>query len=545
LSIVKNCSQICGSLLCKVEVERGLLRRVIPRQRTLRKRVMIRKSYRAKLIFLVLLLLFFTTVSFFLLDFHIERSILIDQIQQRALLLGKTLQINLTQLILKTRQVDLANVSEAEKNQIRDFIRQFGEEEIHFDIYSQGEGFHDLFIFDENNRVIIDYPASKEGRILPKEERLSAAILDQLRHNEIHTNIRERGGETYLFITLPLFNEKLPFGFARIEMSLNESFLLLRKTKLISLLVAGGLFFLGMVIAIFFARSLTSPINQLARTAALIGKGQFELKLDEGRQDEIGQLMVAFNRMSEDLKKFEETRKRMETLEIASQFSAKMAHEIRNPLNSIGLIIDHLRDSFRPVDGKRGRRFIELTDDIKGELERLNKIVEDFLRFAGPRRLDLQPTDLREVIGEVVRLTEAEASTQKIEVEFRSDSTLPLIQADYGQLRQAILNLFINAMQAMPNGGKLSVSIRAARASDGKEGVAVEFKDTGIGIPPENIPHLFEPYFTTKVNGFGLGLAIVSRIVEDHGGSIRVESQPGQGARFILSLPIEREAVHV
>lgn len=501
---------------------------------------MIRKSYRAKLIILVLLLLFFTTISFFLLDFHIERSILIDQVQQRGLLLGKTLQINLTQLILKTRQVDLANVSEAEKNQIRDFIRQFGEEEIRFDIYSQGEGFHDLFIFDENNRVIIDYPISKEGRKLPKEERLSGATLDKLRHNEIHTEVKEREGETYLFITLPLFNGQLPFGFARIEMSLNESFLLLRKTKLVSLLVAAGLFFLGMVIAIFFARSLTSPINQLARTAALIGKGQFEFKLDEGRQDEIGQLMIAFNRMGEDLKRFEETRKRMETLEIASQFSAKMAHEIRNPLNSIGLIIDYLRDSFMAPGGGAERKFMELTDDIKGELDRLNKIVEDFLRFAGPRRLELKPTDLRELIGEVVRLTEAEAASQKIEVEFRPDVSLPSIKADYGQIRQAILNLFINAMQAMPNGGRLKIATYLDRAQDGRESVVVEFTDTGVGISKENLPHLFEPYFTTKVNGFGLGLAIVSRIIEDHGGSIRVESQIGQGARFIVSLPVDQ-----
>lgn len=510
---------------------------------------MIRNSYRAKLIFVVLLLLFCTTASFFLLNYQIQRSMLIDQIRQRALLLGKTLQINLTQLILKARQDDLTHVTETQKDQIRNFIKQFGEEEIHFDLYSQEEDFHDLFIFDDDHRVIIDYPASKEGRLVPKEERLARATLDKLRrigrHNEIYTEIRDRGGKTYLFITLPLFNEELPFGFARIEMSLNESFLLLRKTKFVSLLVAAGVFTLGTFIAIFFARSLTSPINQLAQAASQIGKGQFDLKLDEKRDDEFGQLMIAFNRMGEDLQRFEETRKRMETLEIASQFSAKMAHEIRNPLNSIGLIIDHLRDSFRPADLREREKFIEMADAIKGELGRLNKIVEDFLRFAGPRRLELNPTDLREVIGEIVQLTEAEVSSQKIVIEVSHDPALPLIKADYGQLRQAILNLFINAIQAMPGGGRLQVSTSLERASDGKESVIVELKDIGIGIPEENLPHLFEPYFTTKVNGFGLGLAIVFRIIEDHGGTIRVESQIRQGTRFILALPVEREAIHV
>ncbi|MBI3804342.1 MAG: HAMP domain-containing protein [Nitrospirae bacterium] len=506
---------------------------------------MIQKSYRAKLIFVVLLLLFSTTVSFFFLDSHIERSMLIDQIQQRALLLGKTLQINLTQLILKTRQTDLAHISDTEKNQIRDFIRQFGEEEIRLDLYNENEGFHDLFIFDEDHRVIIDYPVSKEGRVLPKSERLSRQTLDKLQHNEIYAEIKELQGGTYLFITLALFNEKVPFGFARIEMALDESLTLIRKTRVISLLVAGGLFCVGTGIAIVLARNLTSPINQLAEAAALIGKGEFGLKLQEGRRDEIGQLMIAFNRMGEDLKRFEETRKRMETLEIASQFSAKMAHEIRNPLNSIGLIIDHVRDSFRPREGERAQKFIGLIDDIKGEVGRLNKIVEDFLRFAGPRRLELQSTDLREVIGEVVRLTETEALNHGIDVEVRHDPSLPMIKADYSQLRQAILNLFINAIQAMPSGGRLKISTRPEAVQNGREVVAVEFKDTGIGIAPENLPHLFEPYFTTKVNGFGLGLAIVSRIIEAHGGNIRVESQLGEGARFILTLPIEREAVHV
>lgn len=505
----------------------------------------IRKSYRAKLIFLVLLLLFSTTVSFFLLDSHIERTLMIDQIRQRALLLGRTLEINLTQLILKTPQTDLAHISETEKKQIRDYIEQFGQEEIRLDLYNENEGFHDLFIFDEDHRVIIDYPPWKEGRFLPKEERLSKETLDKVRHNEIYAETRELDGETYLYITMALFNENLPFGFARIEMSLNESLLLVRKTRLVSLFVAGGLFFLGTVIAIVFSRNLTSPINQLARTAALIGKGEFGVKLEEGRQDEIGELMVAFNRMGEDLKRFEETRKRVEALEIASQFSAKMAHEIRNPLNSIGLIIDHLRDAFAPAEERHRRKFMELTDDVKSEVGRLNKTVEDFLRFAGPRRLELQPTDLRELIGEVVRLTEAEAASQKVEVAFRHDPSLPPIRADYGQLRQAILNLFINAIQAMPNGGKLAVTTRRAPVRNGKEAVAVEFKDTGGGISEENLPHLFEPYFTTKVNGFGLGLAIVSRIIEDHRGTIEVESRVGEGTRFVLSLPVEREAVHV
>ena len=505
---------------------------------------MVRKSYTAKLISLILSLLFLTTLSFFLLNYQLEKKMLIDQIRQRALLLGKTLQINLTQLILKTRQTGLAHVSENEKTQIRDFIKQFGEDEIHFDPYSQIEGFHDLFIFDEENRVIIDFPAAKEGRILPVGERLDKAVREALYHNEIATDLLEKGDETFLLITLPLFNDTIPFGFARIEMSMDEPFILLRRIRLLSLLVMTGLFLIGTLIATLIAKNLTYPINQLAKKAALIGKGHFEPTLDESRQDEIGQLMVAFNRMGDDLKKFEAMRKRVEKLEIASQFSAKMAHEIRNPLNSIGLIIDHLRDAYEPAGGSRQKKFVELTDNIKNELGRLNRIVEEFLRLAGPRKLEMRPTLIGEMIEEVVNLVRAEASSQRIQIEVRHDPELPKVETDNDQFRRALLNPLINSIQAMPNGGEIEVRTGRDRSSLGTDSVFIEIKDTGSGIPKENMQRLFEPYFTTKANGFGLGLAIVSRIIRDHGGTIQVESETGRGTSFTIFIPIQKGVIH-
>lgn len=505
--------------------------------------LMVRKSYTAKLISLILSLLFLTTLSFFLLNYQLEKKILIDQIRQRALLLGKTLQINLTQLILKTRETGLARVSEDEKTQIRDFIKQFGEDEIHVDPYSQIEGFHDLFIFDEGNRVIVDFPAAKEGRVLPEGEKLDRTVREALYHNEIATELKEKGDETFLLITLPLFNNTIPFGFARIEMSMNEHFVLLKKIRLLSLLVMTGLFLVGTLIATLIARNLTYPINQLAKKAALIGKGHFEPTLDESRQDEIGQLMVAFNRMGDDLKKFEAMRKRVEKLEIASQFSAKMAHEIRNPLNSIGLIIDHLRDAYEPAGPSR-QKFGELTDNIKNELGRLNRIVEEFLRLAGPRQMEMHPTLIGETVEEVVNLVRAEASNQRIVIEVRPDPALPKVETDNDQFRRALLNLLINSIQAMPEGGRIEVRTGLDRASLGTDSIFIRIKDTGAGIPKENIPRLFEPYFTTKPNGFGLGLAIVSRVIQDHGGTIQVESEIGRGTAFTIHMPVRKGVAH-
>lgn len=506
---------------------------------------MARRSYTAKFTLLILGLLFLTTFSFFLLNYQIEKKMLIDQIRQRAILLGKTLQINLTQLILKTNQIDLDHVSEAEKKQIRDFIKEFGEEETHVDIYSKNEGFHDLFIFNEENRVIIDFPEIKEGRVLSKNEKPNKATLETLKRNEISTEVVEMGNDAYLFITLPLFNEKIPFGFARIEMALGEPFAFLRRIKLLSLLVASGLFLIGMVIATLLARNLTRPIDQLVKTALLIGKGDFESKLNESRQDEIGQLMAAFNRMGDDLKRFEETRKQVEKLEIASRFSAKMAHEIRNPLHSIGLIIDRLGDEFAPTQKNDRIKFIDLTDKVQNELNRLNKIVEDFLKFAKPRSVDLKLANINETISEVLNLIQPEACNQRVGITTDLDSALPPLLMDYDRMRQTFLNLFINAFHAMPDGGKLFVMTKLIPEEGGK--ALIEVADSGQGIPAEQLSKLFEPYFTTKVNGFGLGLAIVYRIIQEHGGTIEVRSRVGSGTTFQISLPFSSnlEADHV
>src|SRR5215467_8571877 len=142
-------------------------------------------SFRRRLTLTMSLLLVLTTSALFIVNYQIERRILTDQIRQRALLIGKTLQFNVTQLLPPSSLSDLAGIPESERSEIRNFIRQFGQEEVHLDMYSQNEGVHDLFFVDANNRVTIDYPAEKEGRVLPVQERLDRGTLSALEHNEI------------------------------------------------------------------------------------------------------------------------------------------------------------------------------------------------------------------------------------------------------------------------------------------------------------------------------------------------------------------------
>lgn len=492
---------------------------------------------------MMLLILLTTTGLLFFLNYQIEKEILTDQIHQRALLMGKNLQLNLSRFLARADIQNLSNLSEEERAQVRNFIKNFTEEEAHFDIFSVNEGIYDLYFINDQNQVIIDTPARKEGRVLPRAEQIDRETMARLKMNHIDTKIRKRGKHTYMFMTFPVLHKDRILGLGRIEMSMDYAVALLNQIKLWGLVTTAGLFIAALIISSYFAKSVTRPIGTLVQAAVRIGQGDFNQRLDESRKDEIGVLMATFNRMTEGIIKLEETQKRVEKLEVASQLAARVAHEIKNPLNSIRLIIDYIRDRFAPSAHPDRDKFLELSSNMQREVDRLNKIVEGFLRSAKPISLSRQSTDLNGLIEEAVASIAPEAEQHRVRIHRHYKRDLPRLNLDYQQVRQALLNLMINALQAMPNGGDLSLS--TAISNNGTESISVSIRDTGAGIPPENLPRLFGPYFTTKQSGFGLGLSIVERIVQEHGGNIDVESQVGKGSVFTLRFPVQTGARHV
>jgi signal transduction histidine kinase len=499
------------------------------------------RSFQSRLTLIMLLLVFVTTGSLLVVNYQIERGILIDQIRERGVLMGKALQFSLTQRILNSAHNDLADIPESERQEIRDFIRHFGEEEAHFDIYAQQEGVHDLFFVDARGKVTIDYPSEKEGRILPAEERLTASDLARLQKNEILSQIRTRDSDTILLLTFPVFRQDQLAGFGRVEMSMNAAVALLSQIKFWGLTAAATLFLVAIVLATYLARSVNRPIADLVEAAGRVGAGDLTLRLKESSQDEIGILKAAFNRMVEGIVKLEETQKRVERSEVAGQLAARMAHEIKNPLNSIGLIVDYLGDRFRPVNESDQMKFGELSDNIKTELARLNDIVERFLRFAKPAVASKRPVDVARLVEETLAFIRPEAERQGVHLGTHLGNGIPKVEGDYSQLRQALLNLFINALQAMPEGGDIDVN---ASVSSGNQ-IKIVVTDSGCGIAQESLSKLFDPYFTTKIRGFGLGLTIVERIVQEHGGTIHVASEQGKGASFTIKLPACRVSENV
>ncbi len=225
--------------------------------------------------------------------------------------------------------------------------------------------------------------------------------------------------------------------------------------------------------------------------------------------------------------------RKAERLSAIGELSAVLAHEIRNPLGSIQGTAEILRDDFKPGDKK-----YEFLDILIKESGRLNRVVEDFLRLARPQPANPGDCDVMEELSNVVTLVTAEARARDIRMDVQP-ARLPAIRGDREKLRQAFLNLLLNSLQATPPGGRVTVS---GYYEKGNQKIRMEIRDTGTGIGAEALPHIFEPFFSTKEGGTGLGLAITHKIIEGHGGRIEVESEPGKGALFRIVLPVKFES---
>jgi two-component system sensor histidine kinase AtoS len=241
------------------------------------------------------------------------------------------------------------------------------------------------------------------------------------------------------------------------------------------------------------------------------------------------QMEEKIQKTTADLKKTEAQLIRSEKLAALGQLAAGIAHEIRNPLTSINILIHSLTENFPTKDSRW-----EDLKVIEEEILRINEIVDQFLRFAKPAPPLLDKTDLIPIFEETLQLLRPQIEKGKIAVQ-KEFEPLPLITVDREQIKQVILNLLMNAIQAMPGGGQLSMSGRFSR-----DGYWVELtvQDSGVGIPPEDLDKLFDPFFSTKEGGIGLGLSIAHRIIDQHHGKIEVESNPGKGTLFTISLPV-------
>jgi signal transduction histidine kinase/putative methionine-R-sulfoxide reductase with GAF domain len=241
------------------------------------------------------------------------------------------------------------------------------------------------------------------------------------------------------------------------------------------------------------------------------------------------QMEEKIQKTTADLRKTEAQLIRSDKLAALGQLAAGIAHEIRNPLTSINILIHSMTEDLPSGDSHK-----EDLEVIEEEINRINQIVDQFLRFAKPAPPLLEKGDVLSVFEETLQLLRPQIEKQQIFVR-KEFQALPIVQMDREQMKQATLNLLLNAIQAMPAGGHLTLK---ARNSENGQWVHLSIQDSGIGIPGEDLNKLFDPFFSTKEGGIGLGLSIAHRIIDQHHGKIEVESAPGKGTLFTVWLPI-------
>ena len=241
------------------------------------------------------------------------------------------------------------------------------------------------------------------------------------------------------------------------------------------------------------------------------------------------QMEEKIQKTTADLKKTEAQLIRSEKLAALGQLAAGIAHEIRNPLTSINILIHSMAENLPSGDSHK-----EDLKVIEEEIHRMNEILDQFLRFAKPATPLLEKADVSSIFEETLQLLRPHIEKQIIVVE-KEFQSLPIILMDREQMKQVFLNLLLNAIQAMPGGGHLT--LRGQNSEDG-QWIHISIQDSGIGISSENINKLFDPFFSTKEGGIGLGLSITHRIIDQHHGKIEVESAPGKGTLFTIWLPI-------
>jgi signal transduction histidine kinase len=216
-----------------------------------------------------------------------------------------------------------------------------------------------------------------------------------------------------------------------------------------------------------------------------------------------------------------------------ARLAGGLAHEIKNPLSTIRLNMELLAEDFADAENPRERRALNKIHVMQRECQRLQDLLDDFLNFAKVRRLDLEPTDLNELVRQVLDFFKPKAQEAKIEVIYYLDGGLPVVMLDRKAFYSALLNLVLNAEQAMREGGQL-----VARTYVVADGVALDLIDSGCGMDERTQSKVFEAFFSTRPGGTGLGLPTARKIIEAHGGQIRVQSEPGRGTQFTIKLPV-------
>lgn len=395
------------------------------------------------------------------------------------------------------------------------------------------KGIKEISIVSDKSEVIASSDPMKIGTTTKITEKKSASRKKDLM-------ITARLGDEHRSDTQRLYNIIMPvsikgqnIGYIHINMALDDYRLLQNRNQIKRILSMIFAFTIGIIVCLVIAEKYTEPIKRIATASRKIAMGELVRIGPTDRKDEIGTLVTSFNEMVDKLseqKELEEKLKKSEQLSLIGQLSSGIAHEIRNPLNFLTLSIGHLKERISEEKISDKEELAELLDNLVKEVYRINELIHNFL-FLGKtialHREHISPGDL---INEAL-VTIKDKVRSGIEVKTSCDEAGEIF-CDREYIRLSLINLIVNAIQSINDSGQVRIE-----CSDQDGMTCMSVSDTGHGIAEDELDRIFEPYYSTKKLGIGLGLAITKRFVEEHGGTISALSQVGKGTTMMIRLP--------
>ena len=373
-------------------------------------------------------------------------------------------------------------------------------------------------------------PAAGADRLAPLIEKVRST--GQEAQSVIHWTPDAADAEVFHGIPLAGQNQQA-IGVLLVGTSRRPLIELQRRILSTAMFVGGGGLLVAVLASLWFAARVTRPVVSLAEAARRVAAGDLATKVEVESSDELGELAASFNRMTEDLLRQKDRAVQAERVAAWRELARRLAHELKNPLFPLQVTVENLVRAKAKSPEMFEEVFQEGTATLLAEIDNLKTIIARFSEFSKMPQPQRQPTQVNDVLRAVLRVFQAQLrANNNIAVRTELAADLPEISADPDLLHRAFSNLVLNAIDAMPQGGELT--LRTAATADG---IAISVSDSGSGLTPEECARLFTPYCTTKRHGTGLGLAIVQSVVSDHGGKISVESAKEKGTTFRIELP--------
>jgi len=393
-------------------------------------------------------------------------------------------------------------------------------------------GIKEISIISNTQEIIASTNPQKIGKPIShkKKELIIKAELGEQVSEE-----KDEKEDVYNVI-VPIVAGNVQYGYMHLKINKENFSQILKINALKRMLITLFILSIGTVLIYIISARYTKPINVLAEAAIKVAQGNFSYRLDINKKDEFGKIAESFNFMMQKLEENQLLQKRLreaEHLSTLNYLSRSIAHEIRNPLNFINLSIDHLIERLKKEE-MDFQNYVKLLENMKQEIFRIDKLIREYLDYIRPLKLDIKSVDIKEIMDEVVANVEIAAKKQGVNI--YKDYESFIVNIDAGLIKSCLLNIIVNSLQAMKDSVIKNLYLKTEKAEN--KFLVISISDTGCGVPKELLDKIFEPYFTTKKEGLGLGLSLTKKVIEEHGGKIKFLSEYGKGSEVKIYLPL-------